>query len=153
MRLVSSLKLVRLKWMIIALGLSLNIATIILNCIFSMLFRDFRTRGLISIPTVPIVALTEFFHAGVVADVHLLPLSWHLISSLWKSIHGITNIDYPSNSTCTCKKPRGNNIFCRLLQGLWLHTKRGKMKQILLAYGLAKETVAGIMMLYEKTRK
>ena len=25
---------------------------------------------------------------------------------------------------CSCKKPRGNNIICRLLQGIWLHTQR-----------------------------
>ena len=25
---------------------------------------------------------------------------------------------------CTCKKPRGNIIICRLYQGLWLHSQR-----------------------------
>ena len=25
---------------------------------------------------------------------------------------------------CMCKKPRGNNIICRLCQNLWLHTQR-----------------------------
>ena len=35
----------------------------------------------------------------------------------------IMNFDYPSNSGCTCKKPKGNNIICRLLRGLWLHTQ------------------------------
>ena len=48
--------------MIVALGLSLNVATIILGCIFSILFSDFRVRVPISIPTPPIAALTEFFH-------------------------------------------------------------------------------------------
>ena len=44
---------------------------------------------------------------------------------LEKSIHNITNFDYPSNSRrCTCKKPWGNNIICWLLQGLWLHMQR-----------------------------
>ena len=44
---------------------------------------------------------------------------------LEKSIHDITNFDYPSNSwRCMCKKPWGNNIICRLCQSLWLHTQR-----------------------------
>ena len=41
-----------------------------------------------------------------------------------KSIHYITNFHYPSNSRCTCKKPGGNNIICRLLPGLEVHTRR-----------------------------
>ena len=56
--------------MIVALGLPLKVATIILGCIFSMLFSDLRARGPISIPTPPIVELTEFFHADAVANVH-----------------------------------------------------------------------------------
>ena len=37
----------------------------------------------------------------------------------------ITNFDYPSNSwRCTCKRSRDNNIICRFLQRLWLHTQR-----------------------------
>ena len=44
------------------------------------------------------------------------------------------------------QKPRGNNIICRLYQGLWVHSQR-KDGAILLAYGLPKETVAAIMML------
>ena len=80
---VSSLTLVGLKQeMIVALGLPLKVATIILGSIFSLLFSDFRTRGPISIPTLPIVALTAFFHADAVASVHPLPESWYLISSL-----------------------------------------------------------------------
>ena len=66
-----------------------------------------------------------------------------------KSIHDITDFDYPLNSRRTWKKPRGNNIICRLLQGLWLHTQ---WKQILLAYRLLKETVAAIMMLYKNMK-
>ena len=68
--------------MIVVLGLPLKVATIILSCIFSMLFNDFRACGPISIPSPPIVALTEFFHANAVASVHPLPVSWYLISSL-----------------------------------------------------------------------
>ena len=45
--------------MIVALGLLLKVATIILGSIFSMLFSDFRARGPISIPAPPIVVLTE----------------------------------------------------------------------------------------------
>ena len=51
--------------------------------IFLMLFSDFRARGPINIPTPPIIALTEFFLADAVANVHPLPVSWYLISSLW----------------------------------------------------------------------
>ena len=45
------------------LRLLLNIATIILGCIFSMPLSDFRARGLRSITTAPMTALAEFFHA------------------------------------------------------------------------------------------
>ena len=62
--------------MIDALGLPLKVATIILGSIFSMLFSDFRACGPISIPTLPIMTLTEFFfHADAVACVHPLPVS------------------------------------------------------------------------------
>ena len=50
-----------------------------------------------------------------------------------------------------CVKPKGNNIICWLLQGLWFHTQR-KDGQILLMYGLPKETVATIMMLYRNIK-
>ena len=80
---ISSLTLVgQLQEMIVAQGLPLKVATIILGCIFSMLFSDFRAHGPISIPTPSIVALTEFFHADAVARVHPLPVLWYLISSL-----------------------------------------------------------------------
>ena len=76
MKSVFSLTLVGLlQEVIVALGLPLNVATIILGCIFLMLFSDSRARGSISIPTPPIVALTEYFHADAVANVHLLPVS------------------------------------------------------------------------------
>ena len=68
--------------MIVALGLPLKVATIILGCILSMLLSDFNALGPISIPTPPTVALTEFFRADTVASVHTLPVSWYLISSL-----------------------------------------------------------------------
>ena len=58
-----------------ALGLPLKVVHIKVGCIFSTLFSDFRARGLISIPTPPIVALTEFFHAEAVASVHPLRVS------------------------------------------------------------------------------
>ena len=68
--------------MIVALGLPLNVAAIILDCILSMLLSVFNALGPISIPTPPTVALTEFFHADTVASVHPLPVSWYLISSV-----------------------------------------------------------------------
>ena len=68
--------------MIVALGLPLKVATIILGCILSMLLGDFNALGPISMPTPPTVALTEFFHADTVASVHPLPVMWYLISSL-----------------------------------------------------------------------
>ena len=49
--------------MIVALGLPLKIAAIILGCIFSTLFSVFNALGPISNPTPPTAALTEFFHA------------------------------------------------------------------------------------------
>ena len=68
--------------MIVALGQPLKVSTIILGCIFSILFSYFRACGPINIPTPPIVALIEFFHADAVASVHPLPVSCYLISSL-----------------------------------------------------------------------
>ena len=40
---------------------AIKVPTIILDCIFSMLFSEYRACGPISIPTPPIVALKEFF--------------------------------------------------------------------------------------------
>ena len=68
--------------MIVALGLPLNVAAIILGCILSMLLSVFNALGPMSIPTAPTVALTEFFHADTVASVQPLPVSWYLISSV-----------------------------------------------------------------------
>ena len=73
---ISSITLVGLlQEMGVVLGLPLRVETIILGCIFSMLFSDFRAHGPISIPTPPIVALTEFSHVNAVASVHPLPES------------------------------------------------------------------------------
>ena len=47
-----------------------------------MLFSVFSALGPKSIPTPPTVAFTEFFHADTGASVHLLPVSWYLISSV-----------------------------------------------------------------------
>ena len=55
------------------LGLLLNVATIILGCIFSMLLSDFRARGLKSVPIPLMMALTEFFHADTEINIHPLP--------------------------------------------------------------------------------
>ena len=49
------------------------------------------------------------------------------------------------------KKPTGNNIICWLYKAFdSIH--RGKIEQILIAYGLPKETVTAIMMLYRNTK-
>ena len=69
--------------MIVALGLSLKVATIILGWILSMLLSDFNALGPINIPTPTTVALAEFFHADTVGSIHPLPVSWYLISSLY----------------------------------------------------------------------
>ena len=69
--------------MIVALGLPLNVAAIILGCILSMLLSLFSALGPISIPTPPTDALTEFFHADTVTSILPLLVSWYLISSVW----------------------------------------------------------------------
>ena len=49
------------------------------------------------------------------------------------------------------RRNRSNNIICQLLQGFW---HRGKLEQILFAYGLPpqKKAVVAIMMLYKTTK-
>ena len=47
-----------------------------------MLLNVFNALGPIIIPTLPTVALTEYFHADTVASIHPLPVSWDLISSV-----------------------------------------------------------------------
>ena len=64
-----------------------------------------------------------------------------------KSIHDITNFNYSSNSRrCTWK-----NLDAIILFVNFESTHLGKMEQILLTYGLPKETVAAIMRLYKNT--
>ena len=78
----SLLALIRLsREMIIVLGLPLNLATIILGCIFSILLSDFRAKGLRNIPISSTAALTHFLHANAEINVHLLPGSCYFISS------------------------------------------------------------------------
>ena len=68
--------------MIVLQGFPLNISHIILGLILSMLFSDFKAQGRGSVPTPPIVALLEFFHTDTEINVHLLPVSRYLSSSL-----------------------------------------------------------------------
>ena len=70
--------------MVVVLGLPLNVASIIIGCIFAMPISYFRAHGLIRIPALPIAALTEFSHADVETNVHPLSVSWYFISSLWR---------------------------------------------------------------------
>ena len=60
--------------MIVAPGLQLKVAAIILGCILLMLLSDFNAIGPISMPTPHIVALAEFLHANIVASVYPLPV-------------------------------------------------------------------------------
>ena len=48
------------------------------------------------------------------------------------------------------QKPRGDTLLHKFLQGIWSHTQRGDRTNTS-AYGIPKETVAAILMLY-KTR-
>ena len=94
--------------MIDALGLPLKVATNIFGYILSIPFCIVRACGPISIPTPPIVALTEFFHANELASVHPLPVSWYLISSLcvylcsWMYIMSILCSMAYAVSSCSC---------------------------------------------------
>ena len=82
MRSVSSLVWVGLlQEMIVVQGFPLNIATIILGCIFSMLLSDFRLRGLRCILTLPSIALTEVFHADAEINIDPLSVSGYFISN------------------------------------------------------------------------
>ena len=69
-----------------------------------------------------------------------------------KSIHDITDFNYPSNSRqCTCKKLEATILFVDFSKAFdSIHS--GNMEQMLLTYNLTKETSAAITMLY-KTRK
>ena len=66
-----------------------------------------------------------------------------------KSIHDITNFHCPGR--CSCKNLVATLLFADFSKAFdSIH--RGKMEQTLLAYGLPKETVAAIMMLYKNTK-
>ena len=61
----------------------------------------------------------------------------------------ITNFDYPSNSRCTCKKTLTQQYFpSTSLKALIPYTK-GRWSKL---YGLPKETITAIMMLYKNTK-
>ena len=58
-----------------------------------MLLSDFSARGLRSIPTHPIVALTEFFQADADTNVQPFPDSWYFISiSPWSNLCSCTHM-------------------------------------------------------------
>ena len=78
--------------MIVVLGLPLNVATIILSCISSMLFSYSSAHGPISIPTCPITALNDFFPADALANVHPLLVTCYFISSLWRYLYSCMHI-------------------------------------------------------------
>ena len=71
---------------------------------------------------------------------------------LEKSILVITNFDYPSNSRrCLCKNPEATLLFVDFSKAFdSIH--RRKMEQILFVYGLPKEIIAAIMMLYKNMK-
>ena len=67
-----------------------------------------------------------------------------------KSQSTTSDSEYPSNHwNSTCKKSQCNTIVHKFLQDIWFHTH--KMEQILLAYGLSKETVKA-MILHRNTK-
>ena len=69
-----------------------------------------------------------------------------------KSIHNITDSDYPSNYwRCSCIIFEATLLFVDFSKA-FDSILRGKMEQILLAYSLPKETVTVIMMLYWNTK-
>ena len=68
-----------------------------------------------------------------------------------KPIHNITISNNQSNFRSSCKKLEATLLFVNFSQAFdSIHRK--KMEQILLAYGLPKETVAAIMMCYKNTK-
>ena len=60
---------------IVVLGMPLNVATIILGCIFSMLLSDFSARGLRSIPTFTFLFFCLSFLFLFIYNIMLLVLS------------------------------------------------------------------------------
>ena len=100
---VTFLAWVRLAKVTIVHGLFLNIAHMVLGWIFSILLSDYKSLGLISILTSPMVSLTGFFHADDVTNVHLLSGSWYFSSRPWH-----------------LKEIILNKIYCTQLYGSWL---------------------------------
>ena len=75
-----------------------------------MLSYNFRTGGLRSIPTFPMMVLTEFFHADTETNVHLLPVAWYFISnSLWwdlySCMHTMSIIWSAADAVSSCNWP------------------------------------------------
>ena len=70
-----------------------------------------------------------------------------------KSIHDITNFNNRLNiGRCLDKKHLVVTLSSVEFSKVFESIHRGKMEQIILAYGLPKETVAIIMMLYKNTK-
>ena len=81
---MSVLSLISLKLRqenLVVKGLPLNVSQIILISIFSMLFSDFRARGLRSIATLAVLALKVFFYVDAGTNVE---------SFCWRKTHIIT---------------------------------------------------------------
>ena len=57
------------------MGLPWKLAMIIMGSISSVVFRDFRASGLSSMPSPPMVAPIEFFHAEAEIKVQPFPTS------------------------------------------------------------------------------
>ena len=70
---------------------------------------------------------------------------------LEKAIHNITDSDNSSNHKSSCYKPWGDTLVRRFLQSIDSIHKE-KMERILLAYGLPRETVRALMILYSNTK-
>ena len=126
MKSVSSLTLVVLKLeIIVVLGLLLIVASIILGCIFSMLFRDFMARGPICIPTAPITALTEFFHEDAETNVHSSSVSWYFRSSLRRYLcscmHIISKLRSVAEAVSSVSRPSLLHLKLRLYSAMILH--------------------------------
>ena len=64
-----------------------------------MLLNDFKARGLRSILTPPMMALTEFFHADTETNVHLYQYEGILILFSYGSIYVLVYISYLFSAT------------------------------------------------------
>ena len=66
-------------------------------------------------------------------------------------IHFTNSNKLSNHRSSLWEKSWGNTIVCRFFQAIYpIH--RGNMEQILIAYGLLRETVTAIMMLYRNTK-